>query len=174
MQEQELRLIVRIVNKDLDGRLPIYRALMKIKGISHRMARSIAYVFEKNTKVPFDMQLGNLQENMDSKLEEIIQSPQKFGIPKWTFNRQKDIETGTDIHHVMVDLDFDLRKDLERMKRIKSYRGVRHMYGLPVRGQRTRSSFRKRGATVGVMKKDAKTAAGPAKPAAGAKEEKKK
>ena len=28
------------------------------------------------------------------------------------------------------------------MKKIKSYRGIRHMFGLPVRGQRTRSNFR--------------------------------
>ena len=169
MQEQELRLIVRVMNKDIDGKLPLYRALMKIKGISHRMARIIAYAFEKKHNFPYDELLGNLPEDMDKKLEEIINSPDKFGIPAWACNRRKDFETGKTTHHVMVDLDFDLRKDLERMKKIKSYKGVRHMHGLPVRGQRTRSSFRKRGATVGVVKKEAKAAAAPAK-----KEESKK
>jgi len=162
-QEQELRLIVRIMNKDLDGNLPIHRALMKIKGLSHRMARIMAYAFEKNCKIPFDETLGKLPEEMDKKLEEIVASPEKFGIPAWSFNRRKEFETGKNSHHVMVDLDFDLRKDLERMKIIKSYKGIRHMYGLPVRGQRTRSSFRKRGSTVGVIKKDVKKAAAPAK-----------
>lgn len=174
MQEQELRLIVRIASKDLDGRLPIYMALMKIKGIGQRMARMMAYSFQKSTKVPYDSILGMLPESMDEKLEQIVLKPESHGIPSWALNRRKDFESGENYHHIMADLDFDLRKDLERMKKIKSYKGVRHMYGLPVRGQRTRSSFRKRGSTVGVVKKDAKGgAAAAAKPAA-AKEEKKK
>lgn len=168
-EEQEVRLIVRIAGKDIDGRLTIIMALTKIKGLSHRMARAIACAFEKQYNIPFDTVLGEIPEEMDNKLEEIILKPEKFGIPEWMMNRRKDFETGASLHHVMVDLDFDLRKDLERMKKIKSYRGVRHMYGLPVRGQRTRSSFRKRGATIGVVKKDAKAAAQPAKK----KEEKK-
>ena len=172
MQEQEIRLIVRIAGKDLDGRLPIYRALQKIKGIGQRMSRMIAYSFEKSTKIPYDSIIGNLPENMDAKLEEIALKPELAGVPTWVLNRRKDFETGKNTHHILSELDFDIRKDLERMKKIKSYRGVRHMYGLPVRGQRTRSSFRKRGSTVGVIKKDAK-GGGAAKPAA-AKDEKKK
>ena len=177
MQEQkELRLIVRIMNKDLDGNLPIYRALMKIKGLGHRMSRIIAYEFEKNCKIPYDQALGSIPEEMDEKLEEIVSNPEKFNIPSWLYNRRKDYETGKNMHQVMVDLDFSIRKDIERMKKIKAYKGVRHMYGLPVRGQRTRSSFRKRGATVGVVKKEAKAAAaGPAKAEAkGESKEKKK
>ena len=37
------------------------------------------------------------------------------------------------------------------MKKIKSYRGVRHSQRQPVRGQRTRSHFRK-GKSMGVSK----------------------
>jgi small subunit ribosomal protein S13 len=48
--------------------------------------------------------------------------------------------------------------NIDRLKRVKAYRGVRHMAGLPVRGQRTRSNARtKRGArrTIGAMTKEA-------------------
>lgn len=167
MSKESARLIVRILGKDLNGTLPIYRSLMDIKGVSHRMARAIASVFEREQGISFDSLLGELPEEMDKKLEEIISKPEMHGIPRWMLNRRSDVGTGEDLHLSMNDLDFSLRKDLERMKKIKSYKGVRHSSGLPVRGQRTRSSFRQRGATVGVVKKEAK-AAGAAK-----KEEKK-
>ncbi len=163
MEQQETRLIVRIMNKDLDGSLPVHRALMKIKGISHRTAKIIAYALEKEAGIPLEAKLGDLTEKEDKAIEGILASPEKHGMPKWGLNRRNDFETGQDTHLVMNDLDFSLRKDLERMKKIKSYKGVRHMYGLPARGQKTRSSFRKRGSSVGVVKKDAKQGKGPAK-----------
>jgi len=49
-------------------------------------------------------------------------------------------------------LDTKLREDLERMKKVKSHRGLRHYWGLRVRGQHTKSTGR-RGATLGVTKK---------------------
>lgn len=48
--------------------------------------------------------------------------------------------------------------NIDRLKRIKAYRGLRHMAGLPVRGQRTKSNARtKRGArrTIGALSKEA-------------------
>ena len=151
----EKRYIVRIVGKDLDGNLPIERALMGIKGVSHRMAKMAAYTFEKEHKIKFDSNIGEMPEEMDAKLEDIILNPEKHGLPKWTFNRQNDFETGKDAHLVMNDLALSLRNDKQRLGAIKSYRGLRLTWGLPVRGQRTRSSFRK-SSVVGVMKKDNK------------------
>ena len=52
------------------------------------------------------------------------------------------------------DLDIQKEFDIKRLKKIKSYRGLRHAQGLPVRGQRTRSHFRKKGGAVSVRKKD--------------------
>jgi len=49
-----------------------------------------------------------------------------------------------------------ISQDIERLKAIKCYRGIRHIRNLPVRGQRTRSNARtKRGKrkTIGAMKK---------------------
>jgi small subunit ribosomal protein S13 len=50
-----------------------------------------------------------------------------------------------------------LRENVERLKRIGSYRGSRHSAGLPARGQRTRVNARTRRGkrmTVGAMKKE--------------------
>lgn len=56
------------------------------------------------------------------------------------------------------DLRREIRGNIQRLKDISAYRGIRHSRGLPVRGQRTRSNARtKRGArkTVGAFKKEA-------------------
>ena len=67
-------------------------------------------------------------------------------------NRRKDFETGKDAHYITTDLDMKKEFDVRRLKKIRSYRGLRHALGQPTRGQRTRSHFRKRGKTVGVQK----------------------
>jgi len=56
------------------------------------------------------------------------------------------------------DLKKELRENIERLKAIKSYRGLRHIVGLPARGQRTRSNARTRKGrkkTVGSLTKEA-------------------
>jgi small subunit ribosomal protein S13 len=68
------------------------------------------------------------------------------------FNRRKEPETGETKHITTSQVEFIQKMDIDREKKIRSYRGVRHSLGLPVRGQRTRSSFRK-GTTVGVQRK---------------------
>ncbi|HDD71594.1 MAG TPA: 30S ribosomal protein S13, partial [Candidatus Aenigmarchaeota archaeon] len=93
-----------------------------------------------------------LSEAQIEKLEEIIKDPAKFGIPSFLFNRRKDWETGKDLHLTSSELEIQTKFDIQRMIDIKCYKGIRHMLGLPVRGQRTRSSFRK-GRTVGVIRR---------------------
>ncbi len=157
-EAKDIRYIVRIVGKDLDGNLPICRALMGIDGISNRTAKAIGIVFEKNTDISYDTKLGQIPEEKDKILEDIILNPEKHGLPGWILNRQKDFESGQDIHLVMGELDFSLRKDIQRLSEIKSYRGLRHGWGVTVRGQRTRSTHRGKGPVVGVMKKEMKQA----------------
>ena len=41
------------------------------------------------------------------------------------------------------DLELARDFDIKRLKKIKSYRGIRHVAGLPTKGQRTRANFRK-------------------------------
>jgi len=47
------------------------------------------------------------------------------------------------------------------MKKTKSYKGLRHQWGLPVRGQRTKANFRKNKgkSSLGVQKKRVKAPA---------------
>lgn len=55
------------------------------------------------------------------------------------------------------DLKGEVAADVKRLREIGSYRGLRHIKGLPVRGQRTRSNARtKRGKrkTVGALRKE--------------------
>lgn len=166
--KEEVRLIVRILNKDLKGEKPLFMSLQGIKGIGQRLGHVIALKFQQETGIPYNVPMGTIPETADKKLEDIISNPLKYQIPEWMLNRQNTYETGESIHQTQNELDFTIRNDLERMKRIKSYRGIRHMFGQPVRGQRTRSSFRTRGRTVGVQKKDQAAAKGGAKPAAAA------
>lgn len=56
------------------------------------------------------------------------------------------------------DLKKEIRDNIERLKAIKCYRGIRHIVGLPARGQRTRSNSRTRKGrrkTVGSLTKEA-------------------
>ena len=145
---KEIRGIVRIAGTDVKGETQLFTSLQKIKGIGGTLANAICRVhnFDRNRKV------GSLTALEIKRIEEALKNPSKFGIPSWMLNRMKDLETGEDMHLVGPDLKFTREQDVKMMIKIKSYRGVRHMFGLPVRGQRTKSSFRK-GRTVGVVRK---------------------
>jgi len=155
-KKEEINLIIRVAGVDLDGNKTIISALTKIKGIGVRTAKNITTVFEKETGISGREKMGKVSEENARKLEEIINNPVKAGIPKWSLNRQKDIYTGEDKHLVMSDLDFTVRTDFQRLSEIKSYRGLRHTWGLPVRGQRNKGGHRGKGGIVGVTKKEVK------------------
>ena len=165
-KEDNTRYIVRIAGRDLDGTKSIDRSLRAIKGVSHRMAQSIAIAFEKKSQVVYKTKLGELTDAQEKILEDVLANPTAHGIPEWIFNRQNDNSTGKSIHLVTNELEFAKRQDLQKLSEIKSYKGLRHGWGLTVRGQRTKSTHRRKGGVVGVMKKDAKLAA--AKPASAA------
>ena len=162
-KQETIRYIVRIASTDLDGKKPIHHALTKIKGISHRIGLIIARVFEKETGIAFDEKIGKLSEEQVKLLESIIKDPLKYGIPEWALNRRREFYTGSSRLAIMGDLEFAIREDIKRLNKIKSYRGLRHAWGLPVRGQRTKSTHRGKGPTVGVMKKEAKKGGGKKK-----------
>ena len=101
--------------------------------------------------------VGMLSETEVKTLENFVKKPQ---LPTWMLNRRKDNETGDNIHLTMSDLDLKKREDINTMRRIRAYKGIRHELGQPVRGQRTRSSFRTQ-KTVGVSRKAIQQAAKP-------------
>jgi small subunit ribosomal protein S13 len=67
-------------------------------------------------------------------------------------NRQRDIETGEEIHLTGQQVRFTLSDDINRLRTMKCYRGIRHASGNKVRGQRGRSNGRG-GLTLGVSRK---------------------
>ena len=145
---REFRHIVRVTDTDIDGTLKVGYALTKIKGVSISLANAIL----KKAEVNPEIRLGLLSEEQVRKIEEILKNPTKYGIPSWLLNRRKDLKTGKDLHLLSSDLVLRTKMDIDLMKKIKSWRGYRHAYGLKVRGQRTRTTGRT-GKTVGVRKK---------------------
>lgn len=95
---------------------------------------------------------GELTTEELERIVNIVQNPRQFKIPDWMLNRQKDIKDGTNNQLVSNFLDNAFREDLERLKKIRSHRGLRHYWGIRVRGQHTKTTGRK-GKTVGVSKK---------------------
>jgi len=122
-------------------------ALTQIKGVGYMFANSII----NNLKIDSSLRIGNLSNEQIKSIENIIQNPSSSNFPSWFLNRRKDVETGEDKHLLTSDIAFTVRNDIEREKTTGSWRGYRHMYGLKVRGQRTRCTGRKGGA-VGVAK----------------------
>lgn len=140
--------VVRIGETTIDGKLKLRHGLLKIKGIGQSLARAIPIAVNLDP----EMRIGNLTDEQIELIEEAIRNPLKYGIPEYMLNRRRDPFDGKSKHLIASDLDMQIRQDIEFLKKIRCYRGIRHELGLPVRGQRTRSSFRK-GQTVGVQRK---------------------
>lgn len=158
-KDKSMKYIVRFASVDLDGNKPIYRALTKIKGIGNNLAMIFAKMFEKETGIAYNEKIGKLNEEQLALLESLIRDPKKYGMPEWCLNRRKGGHIATSELRIMSDLDFSIREDMKRLNEIKSYRGLRLAWGLPVRGQRTKSTHRGKGGVVGVLKKEARIAA---------------
>jgi len=139
--------LIRILGNDIPGEKKTLIGLTQIRGIGYMFANSMLQILKINP----DSRIGTLSTDQVSSIEKMIQDPKSQNFPTWFLNRQKDIETGDDMHLVTSDIAFNLRNDVEREKGVFSWRGYRHMYGLKVRGQRTRCTGRKGGA-VGVAK----------------------
>jgi small subunit ribosomal protein S13 len=146
----EIKHIIRVANTDLDGHKPIKEALKKIKGVSFMYSNMLCVMAGVNkTK-----KAGELNDTEVKAFEDILENPDNNNVPDWMRNRRKDYETGEDIHVTGPQIKFVKEMDLRRLKKIKSNRGLRHQWGLPVRGQRTKSNFRKtKGKAVGVKRK---------------------
>jgi small subunit ribosomal protein S18e len=95
---------------------------------------------------------GELSNEELERIVTILQNPSQYKIPNWFLNRQKDIVDGKYSQVLSNGLDNKMREDLERLKKIRAHRGLRHYWGLRVRGQHTKTTGR-RGRTVGVSKK---------------------
>ncbi len=150
VEGKDFRHIVRVINTDLDGNKPIVDALRKVKGIGFMFSNVVCSL----AKVDKKAKTGNLDDKIIKKIEDIINNPSMYNIPLWMLNRRNDPEDGLDKHLTSANLKFVQDNDIKLMKKIKLYRGVRHIMRLPVRGQRTKSNFRKnKGKVTGVKRR---------------------
>jgi small subunit ribosomal protein S13 len=154
----KLKHLVRVINTDLDGSKPILYAMRKIKGVNIMFANMVLGM----AKIENDVKAGALKDEQVAKIEDVLKHPEKYDVPIWMLNRRSDYETGEDKHILTGDIDFNKAIDVKRLRRTKSYIGLRHASGHPVRGQRTKSNFRaskaksKGKSVVGVNKKPQK------------------
>nr|CBN08641.1 40S ribosomal protein S18 [Microcosmus squamiger] len=140
--------ILRISNTNIDGRRKIMYAMTAVKGVGRRFSNLIC----KKADVDLTKRAGELTDDEIDRVVTIMQNPRQYKIPDWFLNRQKDVKDGKFSQVLSNQLDNKLREDTERMKKIRAHRGLRHYWGLRVRGQHTKTTGR-RGRTVGVSKK---------------------
>ncbi|MDP3966101.1 MAG: 30S ribosomal protein S13 [archaeon] len=168
LQQKSQERIVRILSKDIEGKMKVYPGLTKIKGVSWALSNAACSILGID-------KLKKIGELTDPEMEKITKFLKNPNAPEFLINRRRDPETGENQHLIGVDLELRNEFDIKKLKKIKSYRGIRHTLGLPTRGQRTQSHFRKnRRKSSGIQKKAEKTVKGePAlkgkKPAKGGK-----
>ena len=132
----------------VDGNAKVEFGLTQIRGIGPRFAQAIVKIANINPA----LRIGAIPEKDLNRIEEIILNPVENGIPYWMVNRKKDLRTGEDLHVIGNKLEITVKRDIDRMKKMKSYKGVRHQLHLKVRGQRTKSTGR-HGLVVGVFRR---------------------
>lgn len=145
--DADFKYIVRLSNTDIDGEKNVIYGLTGIKGIGLHLSMLIA----DKTGIDRYKKIGDLSDSQIEKIQELINNINE-NAPYWMLNHRKDLDSGKNIHLIGSDIDMRLRDEINIMKKIRSYRGIRHERGLRVRGQRTKANNR-RGLALGVSKK---------------------
>ncbi len=135
----EFQHILRVLNTNIDGKRKSMFAMTKIIGIGKRFSNLIC----KKAEVDVNRRAGTLTNEEIEKLVAIINNPKQYKIPEWFVNRQRDFNDGKTTQCVMNVLIGAVRGDIERMKKIRVHRGIRHYWGHRTRGQHTKTTGRK-------------------------------
>ena len=138
VDKSDFKYIVRIAGTDGPGEQRLAYALPSVRGIGQRMSHALITDLGLDPRRP----AGELDDDDVVRLEEAVTGAAQR-VPGWLTNRQRDYDTGDNLHEVSIDLRLTLEEDINRLKKIKSYRGVRHASGHKVRGQRTYSNGRR-------------------------------
>lgn len=109
--------MVRILGNNLANKKKIYIALTSIYGIGIARSRNIL----KKVEINPDCKVADLTEANVSALRDILE---------------------TEEFKLEGDLKRIINSNIRRLIDINSFRGRRHLKGLPVRGQRTRTNNR--------------------------------
>ncbi|ANZ75026.1 BA75_02362T0 [Komagataella pastoris] len=130
--------ILRLLNTNVDGRIKIMYALTTIRGVGRRYSNLVC----KKADVDLNKRAGELTQEELERVVTIMQNPTQYKIPAWFLNRQRDTVDGKDYHTLANNLESKYRDDIERLKKIRAHRGIRHAWGLKVRGQHTKTTSR--------------------------------
>jgi small subunit ribosomal protein S13 len=142
--DEDIQYFVRIGQTDLDGTKSVERALAELDGVGRRVARVVA----EEAGVDRTATMGGLEDDAIESVTEAVDSFTEHA-PEWLANRRNDFYTGEDQHITGNDVGLTRDQDINRMRMIRSYKGIRHERGQKVRGQRTKSTGRTEG-TIGV------------------------
>ncbi|GHP05423.1 ribosomal 40S subunit protein S18B [Pycnococcus provasolii] len=139
MADNSFQHIIRVLNTNVDGKRKVVHAIKAIRGVGRRFGTLAC----KKAEVDVDKRAGELSPEELEKLMVIVANPRTFKIPEWFLNRKKDHKDGRYGQITSNGLDVKLRDDLERLKKIRAHRGLRHYWGVRVRGQHTCSTGRR-------------------------------
>ena len=139
--------MLRVCNTNLDGRRKVPYALTGIKGCGRRFA----FLVCKRAGIDVNRRAGFLKPEEVDKIVDILSNPLNYKIPEWFLNRQRDIKDNKSTQLIANAVETRLREDIEALKKMRAHRGLRHYWGLKVRGQHTKTTGR-RGRTVGVSR----------------------
>merc|ERR1712244_199509 len=148
---EDFQHILRVQNTNIDGNIKVTHALTSIRGMGRRFTDLVL----KKAEIDRSKRAGQLSEAEMEQIQTVMANPKNFKIPTWFLNRQRDWKDGKDSQLTSNNLDNKLREDLERMKKIRIHRGIRHNWGLRVKGQKTKTTGR-HGRTVGVLQRQKK------------------
>eukprot|EP01039_Chlorochromonas_danica_P010518 gene10518-11650_t len=110
-----IRTLIRILGNTLDSRKKVYIALTRIYGIGISRSKSIL----KSLNINPDVKVSDLTNENVSNLRDLLENE--------TFQLEGNLKRL-------------LKQNINRLIEIGSYRGKRHLKGLPARGQRTRTN----------------------------------
>merc|ERR1712154_481999 len=136
--QENFQHIIRVSNTNVDGSLKIYVAMTAITGLGKRLSILAC----KRADVDPYKRAGSCSKDEIDRIVQVMQDPGSYKIPEWMFNRRQDYKTGKNMHVVASDLNNAIREDLERLKKIRCNRGLRHHWGIKVRGQHTKTTGR--------------------------------
>ena len=153
-RKPEFKAILRVADGEVKGEMATGQAISRASGAGFMFANAVVKVL----KLDKFKKIGYMTPAELDKIEDVMKNPNKYGIPSWLFNRRKDFDTGEGMHVVSSDLELVKKFDIRRLRRIKSYLGTRHARNdkglkLKVRGQRTRTTGRKKKKSIGVIRK---------------------
>jgi small subunit ribosomal protein S13 len=122
------------LRSQVDGNALVEQGLIQIKGVGRQFAKAVVKIAD----VDPETRIGALTEKNLNEVEEIILDPLSHGIPPWMVNLKKDSSSGENLHLVGNRLDLQVKRDIDRMKRNRSFKGLYHKLKVRVRGKRNR------------------------------------